>query len=379
MNQKKLVSRLILLLLFSILFFQAALFYRVKASPNFFASTTLNSAQLTPVNRIEINSNSDWIGLSGYPWFQGNGTFLDPYIISNISIYGDINDRNNIAINNSSVYFIIQNSRFVLDANFIGLGVAGIYLQNVENGTIYNNEFNNADEASCIELRECYNISIVKNNAIEGFYGFNIHDSEKINVSNNVITDCFSGISLNNCNYSSFYNNEIRLTENYYSVAHKRGYEPNNYGISLYYSNFNNISENHFYCIPYPIFDYYNSVGNIIENNIIHSCDRYDPMIVLNAEFLISFLSMVGIIILLSVIARKYPQRKRMVGIVSIILSFGIMGLLTHGAYNVGLVVAWYQRMYYIMGLVALIGVNLTLLILSSRLIIKKTSRSNSK
>ncbi len=71
----------------------------------------VNTAQLTEINySIYINNNSDWGALSGNSWFQGSGTFLDPYIISNITI---INPRfpytSRISIINTTVYFIIQN------------------------------------------------------------------------------------------------------------------------------------------------------------------------------------------------------------------------------------------------------------------------------
>lgn len=377
MKQKNLVSRLSLLIFFSLIFFQVAVNNREKTPSRFSTPAAINSAQLTQVSQIKINNNSDWGGLSSYPWFQGNGTFLDPYIISNISINIPIQYPGEIfcmAISNSSVYFIIQNCKFVLNCySSYFFYTAGIYLEDVENGIIYNNEFNNNFEASSIKLLNCNNVSLINNNAYGASTGFAILSSYNTNTSGNSITDCLFAIYLNNCDNSSFCNNEIRLTENHPNY----GYDSHYIGFSLSYSDFNNISENHFYCISIPL-EVYGSLGNIIENNYFHTCIIYNPEIVLNAVLLTSIISMVGIIIFLSVIARKYPQRGIMGGRISIILTIGIMGLLAYGVYNWSLVTHFYKRIAYTVSLIPLFGVNLTILILSLLLIRKHSSRSQS-
>ncbi|GAH32698.1 unnamed protein product, partial [marine sediment metagenome] len=216
---------------------------------------------------IRINNNSDWGALSGNSWFQGSGTFLDPYIISNITIniprfpyY-----TSSIRIINTTAYFIIQNC--VVDyinimnttAYFIvqdcALKDSPLYLANVEKGLIYNNELHKYGDYS-LRLRDCYNVSIVRNNA---FDGFRIRDSEKINVSNNVITDAFTGISLSQSSNCSIWRNEIRLTDNYI----RSNYVQIDYvtGIRIFGSYFNTITENHFYCIPNP-FEGNGGLGN---------------------------------------------------------------------------------------------------------------------
>jgi hypothetical protein len=133
-------------------------------------------------------------------------------------------------------------------------------------------------------------------------------------------------------------------------------------------SHFNTITENHFYCIPNP-FEYWGSnTGNVIENNFVHSCVIYNPRTVLVVELLISSISMVSIIISLYVVARKYPRRKKLVGIVSTVITLGIMGILGHGAYNLSFLTAW-DSIIYGVALIPLIGVNLAILILSMRAI----------
>ena len=373
MQHKKYIILLIFLTISVLIFTQIALYRGDKIISSNKCAVIVNTAQLTEIGQITISQNSDWGALSGNPWFQGSGTFPDPYIISNISINTDgemITKRYCISINNTDVYFIIQDC--VLSLRTYGSGgfySVGIYLQNVEKGLIYNNEFHNYFDTACIRVFDCNNVSIVKNNAIEG--GFGIRECEKINVSNNVITNAFVAISLALSSNCSIWRNEIRLTEEY------PGYDYRNYGIRLTDSDFNTITENHFYCIPNP-FEYWGSnIGNVIENNYFHSCVMVNPRTDLIIELLISSISMVSLIILLYVVARKYPRRKKLVGIVSIAITFGIMGILAHGAYNWSFLFSWDSLMLGV-ALFPLIGVNLAILILSIRLIIKASSRSQS-
>ena len=382
MQHKKHIIPLIFLTISGLMFTQIALNRGDKIISSNKSPVVVNTAQLTEINySIYINNNSDWGALSGNSWFQGSGTFLDPYIISNITIISPRFYSSRISIINTTVYFIIQNcaldciSIINTTVDFIiqncALKDCCLYLANVEKGLIYNNELHKYGGDSLV-LRDCYNVSIVRNNAIDGF---SIRDSEKINVSNNVITDAFTGISLSQSSNCSIWRNEIRLTDNYI----RRNYYNIDYvkGILMSGSHFNTITENHFYCIPNP-FEYWGSnIGNVIENNFVHSCVIYNPMTVLVVELLISSILMVTLIIPLYVVARKYPRRKKMVGIVSTAITLGIMGLLGHGAYNWDFLVSWDKLMLGV-ALIPLIGVNLAILILSIKLIIKASSGSQS-
>ena len=119
MKQKNIVSKLILLIFISLIFFQVTVNNMDKTSSSDFNPPLIRSAQLTQVSQFEIIGNSGWAALSSMPWFQGSGTFHDPYIISNISIITDdwsLNDLYCILIKNSNVYFIIQNSSFFFNS-----------------------------------------------------------------------------------------------------------------------------------------------------------------------------------------------------------------------------------------------------------------------
>lgn len=373
MKQKSLVSRLILLIIFFLIFFQAALNNRDKTYSSDSNLPVIRSAQLTQVSQFEIIGNSGWGGLSGNPWFEGSGTFLDPYIISNISIICDDWDIDNlycILIKNSDVYFIIQNSRFFFNSyGASGYEIAAIYLENVENGIIYNNEFN-SDDSESIQLRDSNNVNLINNNINKGGIGIYIISSNNINTSGNSITDCYGGISSGSSHSNSFYNNEIRLTDNFFR---KFGLsDPWYYGISLYSSSYNNITENHFYCIPRPI-DYRESnFGNLVENNYIHTCAFYDYHRILDIEMIISGLLLIGGIIAIVVQHFRFPNKRKVLGIISVIISLCTMGLLTHGVYNLNYgYIPYWERQYYQIGLVFLFLGSLAFLLLGINLIRK--------
>ena len=399
MQHKKYILPLIFLMISGLMFTQIALNRGDKDISSNKSPGIVNTAQLTVINySIYINNNSDWGALSGNSWFQGSGTFLDPYIISNIVI---IDPRSivsgSISIRNTTVYFIIQNcgltyisiinttgdfiiqNCYPLDhisiinttVNFIIQNCAlkrSLRLENIEKGLIYNNEMYQSFDND-IHLYDCYNVSIVKNNALGGF---GIYDSEKINVSNNFITGASTGVSLIRSSNCSIWRNEIRLNDNY------PGSDYQNIGIWLDSSHFNTITENNFYCIP-NYFKYDGSnIGNVIENNSFYSCVFYNPELVLTVELLISSISMVSLIILLYVVARKYPRRKKMVGIVSTAITLGIMVLLGHGVYNTMMLRGYQGILVSMMFLYPLFGVNLAILIFSIKLIRKSSSRSQS-
>jgi len=326
MKQKKFALKLIFLIFVSLFFFQVALNNRDKTSSSFSTPATLNTAQLTETMPIEINNNSDWTGLTGFSWFQGNGTADDPYIISSISISLS-NESNCITISNSNVSFIIQNSKF----STVGYYTYGIDLSNCEKGIIYNNEFYSGPQLSgkFIYTNDCYNVSIINNNVHHAYMGFSLIDSDNLNVTGNLITDCYTGIHLGHCDNSYFSHNEIRLTENFPG-------DPNiGFGIELWYSDFNTIVENNFYCVPYCFAYEDTSTGNTIENNNCYRCEFYNQKETLDLELLISIIILIGELIATLVIQYRFPNRKRILGIILVGISLGVMGLLAHAVYNV--------------------------------------------
>jgi parallel beta-helix repeat protein len=152
-----------------------------------------------------VNGNQGWVDLRNEGKCTGSGTYEDPYIIKDEIIDCDY-ILSGIIIENSDVYFKIQNC--TIDKSAYGLEpyVEGaIKLNNVRNGWITNNSFNdNMYMAIC--LYDCNNIYIYENelNVNSGIYLFN---SNNTNIFNNSLNESGMRIeysSNNNLNFNEF-------------------------------------------------------------------------------------------------------------------------------------------------------------------------------
>lgn len=371
MIQKKIVLKLVFLIFISLFFFQAAVNNRDKSSSSVSTSTTLNTAQLTEASPIVINSNSDWSGLTSFSWCQGSGTWNDPYIISNITITADMTC---ISITNSDVYFIIQNSKFI--RTFCCGGSAAVNLDNVEKGLIFNNKFYDSPQASgsSIYTTDSFNISILNNKIIHFNVGIDMWDSDSINVTGNIITDCFIGMALRRSDSCYVSYNEIKLTGSYHIEYQE--------GIRLWSSNSNMIIENNFYCVPNCIvYENDQNYGNTVENNYCHTCNFYNPQEVFDLELLILSLILIGEIIVTLLLLKRLPNRKRRTGIILVGIGLGAMGLLAHTLYNLFALMSppnyiyQYKLLLYIMGLIGLIAGHTASLVIGIKLIRKNGKR----
>ncbi len=139
-------------------------------------------SSLTPLNKINTTNNlrlsaiyynitiddlpgslSNWLWAETQSWFGGgSGTELDPYILENLIVDGNLTD-NSLSISNSEAFFIIQNCTF-LNSSY-GVSDGGIYLNNVTNGKINDNYFYNHRNAAIYATLSDYNI--VSNNRLE--------------------------------------------------------------------------------------------------------------------------------------------------------------------------------------------------------------------
>ncbi len=234
-----------------------------------------------------INGNSGWeTANSTYDWITGSGTWIDPYVIENISIDGDrIGDC--IEILSSDVFFIINNSTFF---NSGGGGSypnyeSGIKLSNAKNGILKNNNVS-LNRGVGILLKSSQNITIsgniVNDNLIHGIF---LSSSSTYNnvIGNNASNNQEAGIiiisSSNNNNISrnivlnnnwagfySSYSNYNNIFEN--TINNKQGY----YGLILSNSDQNNVYnnnlKNHSKGIMFWDFSSYNVIS---DNNITYT------------------------------------------------------------------------------------------------------------
>jgi len=98
-----------------------------------------------PINSISIDdlpgSLTNWSWAQTQSWFRGgSGTELDPYIIEDLIVDGNLTDSC-ISISNSNAYFMIRNCTLLNSTS--GGTSGGIDLNNVTNGYIYRNYFYN--------------------------------------------------------------------------------------------------------------------------------------------------------------------------------------------------------------------------------------------
>lgn len=114
----------------------------------------------SPIFIDDADPNYNWSKIANdNDWCSGSGTWIDPYIIENVTIDGQ-NSQSCITIQNSSVIFIIRNSTLF---NAGGFYQAGIYLDNVNNSILRNNTFSDNEYAGIILWKNCVNNTIQDN------------------------------------------------------------------------------------------------------------------------------------------------------------------------------------------------------------------------
>ena len=240
---------------------------------------------------IEINGNSEWNTTAfTYDWCSGSGTWNDPYIIENVTINGKNTIDWGIYIQNSDVYFKINNCT-------VQNCTTGIRLGRTNNGTVSNNicKFNQFG----IMGGECLNTTITGNFCYNNsIYGIYIGDFDNSTIRDN---KCY------NNNYENFYcsgSNEIEIINNtvvgnvyldtegnmeLYDVNNSvisgnfimnhRGWDGG--GISLIFCHNNTLIANYIINNTVGIDIYYEGstsnliIGNIFSNNEVHKSELY--------------------------------------------------------------------------------------------------------
>jgi len=204
--------------------------------------------------KIHIVNNSGWVDFRNAGNCTGSGTYSDPYIIDNLVIDGK-GLGSCIWIENSSVYFKIENC--TLYNSGVDWFDAGIKLQLVSNGVLFNNTVNNNDEVG-IYLSDSNHNTISENTAINnGFSGIYLFNNHNNNISENTANyNSYSGIELNES-----YNNTISGNIVNYNYDD---------GIYFYYSDNNSLLGNNVSYNTNGVY-LYSCDGNLIFGNIINN------------------------------------------------------------------------------------------------------------
>ncbi len=195
------------------------------------------------------------------PWCNGSGTWIDPYLISDVEIDIDGESEDAISISNSEVHFKIKNC----DVLNTGSWSSGIYLDNVSNGKIFDNNIHNTGDG--VYIVDCESIAIT-NNVIDNVFtrGMSIINCNKsLFQSNNITNFSDEGIRINSCYNSSFNLNIISSNTS------------REYGIKMESSDHNEIKLNTIYDLDSGYADgiYLNAVNNnTISENEVSGCRK---------------------------------------------------------------------------------------------------------
>ena len=153
--------------------------------------------------RIHIDNNWTAAKIAGI--CTGEGTYSDPYVIEDLEIDGG-GVGNCILIENSNVYFRIENCTLYNAGTGSSSAYAGIKLDHVNNGTLLNNNCSTKNYYG-ISLYVSYNNTISGNTVNNNFYGIFLHISDNNTLSGNTINNNIVGITLLNSDNSTLSGN----------------------------------------------------------------------------------------------------------------------------------------------------------------------------
>ena len=248
----------------------------------------------TPISIYDNDPSKNWsYTASHYDWCSGSGTWIDPYVIENVTINGQ-GFGSCIEICFSNTYFIIRNCSLYNSGSFN----SGILFRYVNNSKIINN--NCSDNYSGIEMYDSNNNTLsgntVSNSIFNGIYlGFGNNNTLFGNLMNfcgiivwgSLVESASQSIDITNLVNNKpvyYYVDEIGLRSSDFSNAGQiilvncnnsiiSGLNLSNgtIGIDLKYSNNNTISgntlNNNYYGIGLIHCDNNTLLGNIANNN----------------------------------------------------------------------------------------------------------------
>ena len=209
----------------------------------------------------------NWTWAETQSWCSGSGIWNDPYIIENLKINGSGTEKG-IDIVQSNVYFIIQDC-------LIYNSQTGIYLQDVSNSRLINNNCSNNDLGMDLDTisnntisgntvndnnndgihLECSNNNTLSGNTANdnGDYGISLYDSDNNTISGNIANENDYGLELyDSSDYNTISGNTandnnlkgIWIDSAYNNIISGNTANYNDEGINLEKSNNNTLSGN---------------------------------------------------------------------------------------------------------------------------------------
>jgi parallel beta-helix repeat protein len=208
----------------------------------------------TPHAVIAIDGDDDFSDTALLERWPGDGSLENPFKIDGLDIGLSDGANHCIMISNTQVSFIIRN------CNLTGFdGGAGIYLGNVTNGELVNNNCNS------------------------NYYGIKLEQSDSNTVTNNTCNNNSRGIYLGGSDYNTVADNTcnnnsrgIYLSGSDYNTVANNTCDNNMFGIYLSYSDSNTVVNN--MCNNNTEHDIYlyESDSNTVENNTFLGNTEHD-------------------------------------------------------------------------------------------------------
>jgi len=230
----------------------------IKFDKNNFTERPKRSVVHAP---ISINGNGVFNTHALNEGWSGDGTEGNPYVIEDYIITINYSDQHGIDIQNTNVYFIIQNITVISNYAF---DKSGYYLYNVKNGELRNNTATGIDSHHFFygfHLQNSTNNILTGNNANNTYKGFILNNSSNNLLMGNIAVSNYYGFYLQYSANNSFMENTIK---NNYEV-----------GLHLYNSANNTLTENIFnnngILIQSSTIE--ESIQNLVENNTVNEKD----------------------------------------------------------------------------------------------------------
>ena len=270
-----------------------------------FESQNLKNSKIS--EKIHIDGNSNWSAAKTAGISTGSGTYSNPYVIEDLIIDNE-GEGSGILIENSDVYFKIENCTLYNSKYVISEENEGITLNNVQNGQVINNNCSynsiginiissdnndvlentvNDNKQNGINLEDSDNNNFIGNIANNNLWdGISLLGSDYNDISGNKINNNgLAGISIGEGFWDSFHNTVsqnsannnqygIFLSDSYYTTLTENSANNNQYGIYLIYSDSSIVSQNsannNQYGISILYYSDYNTISgnNLIGNNV---------------------------------------------------------------------------------------------------------------
>ncbi len=201
MKKERLITGVILIFLIGIVFQHE----KYTSSIDYYVNTQLdledNILGLVDHPPIVIDDNADFETLN----FTGEGTELDPYLITNLYINASGVEARGILVHTTSVHFEIKNCTILTD--FVGIDIADTAANTVKinNNTI----ISKSGDGAGMTLTVTYGVIIMNNECANFMQGIHLnHAHNNLIFSNMILASNYQGINIRNSNYNDLtYNN----------------------------------------------------------------------------------------------------------------------------------------------------------------------------